>query len=104
MARWTTEGQPSQAVLRYAYLNAHFQTGLSNPLDEAIEGYAKEAGVDISGESKVDEIPYDFVRKRLSVVVHDHDEPGRQAHAHHQGRPGERAERAAPQRGGRGQW
>jgi Mg2+-importing ATPase len=60
------EGQPSDEVLRYAYLNAHFQTGLANPLDEAIVAHTQP---DISGFSKVDEVPYDFVRKRLSVVV-----------------------------------
>lgn len=63
------KGQPSPTVLRYTYLNSHFQTGLSNPLDEAINAYAQKAGVDISGEKKVDEIPYDFVRKCLSVVT-----------------------------------
>jgi Mg2+-importing ATPase len=60
------QGQPSDKVFRYAYLNAHFQTGLANPLDEAIVAHAQP---DISGFSKVDEVPYDFVRKRLSVVV-----------------------------------
>jgi len=64
-----TQGQPSQAVLHYAYLNAHFQTGLNNPLDEAIQAYAQQAGPDTNAEQKVDEIPYDFVRKRLSVVT-----------------------------------
>jgi P-type Mg2+ transporter len=59
-------GQPSDEVFRLAYLNAHFQTGLSNPLDEAI---ASSAQPDITGVTKLDEIPYDFVRKRLSVVV-----------------------------------
>ena len=59
-------GQPSDEVFRLAYLNAHFQTGLSNPLDEAILAHAQP---DISGVEKVDEIPYDFVRKRLSVVI-----------------------------------
>ncbi len=78
------EGQPSQAVLRYAFLNAHYQTGLNNPLDDAIDAYAQQAGLDtvraartggtpvrdgISAERKVAEIPYDFVRKRLSVVI-----------------------------------
>jgi P-type Mg2+ transporter len=66
-----TQGQPSKAVLRYAYLNAHFQTGLNNRLDEAIQAYARLAGPDISAEQKVDEIPYDFVRKCLSVVTAD---------------------------------
>jgi len=64
-----TQGQPSEAVLRYAYLNAHYQTGLSNPLDDAIQAAAQKAGLDISAAQKVDEIPYDFVRKRLSVVA-----------------------------------
>jgi Mg2+-importing ATPase len=64
-----TQGQPSEAVLKYAYLNSHYQTGLNNPLDEAIQATAQKAGLDISTEQKVDEIPYDFVRKRLSVVT-----------------------------------
>ena len=59
-------GQASDDVFRYAYLNAHFQTGLSNPLDEGITAQSQP---DIHGVQKVDEIPYDFVRKRLSVVV-----------------------------------
>jgi Mg2+-importing ATPase len=62
-------GQPSDAVFRYAYLNAHYQTGLNNPLDEAIQAAAQKAKLDISTEQKVDEIPYDFVRKRLSVII-----------------------------------
>ncbi len=66
-----TQGQPSPDVLHYAYLNAHYQTGLSNPLDVAIQDAAKKAEVDISGDQKVDEIPYDFIRKRLSVVTAD---------------------------------
>jgi Mg2+-importing ATPase len=61
------QGQPSNEVFRYAFLNAHFQTGLTNPLDEAVLAHAQP---DVGGISKVDEVPYDFVRKRLSVVVH----------------------------------
>jgi P-type Mg2+ transporter len=64
-----TLGQPSEAVLRFAYLNACFQTGLTNPLDDAIQVAAKAAKLDISTEKKIDEIPYDFVRKRLSVIT-----------------------------------
>ena len=64
-----TQGQQSQPVLRFAQLNAHFQTGLNNPLDDAIQAAAQKAGLDISADKKVDEIPYDFVRKRLSVVT-----------------------------------
>lgn len=63
------QGQQSAEVLRYAFLNAHHQTGLENPLDEAINAAGEQAGVDTSDEQKVGEIPYDFVRKRLSVVV-----------------------------------
>jgi Mg2+-importing ATPase len=59
-------GQPSNEALRCAYLNAHFQTGLSNPLDEAI---LAQPAPDLGGVHKVDEVPYDFIRKRLSVVV-----------------------------------
>jgi len=62
------QGRPSPDVLRAAYLNAHFQTGLDNPLDAAIDGYARERGVAVV-ERKIDEIPYDFVRKRLSIIV-----------------------------------
>lgn len=65
------QGTPSAAVLRYAYLNAHYQTGLNNPLDDAIDAFGQKAGVDISAQQKVDEIPYDFIRKRLSVIVTD---------------------------------
>ena len=66
-----TQGQSSVAVLRYAYLNAHYQTGLTNPLDDAVQAAAQKAGMDISADKKVDEIPYDFVRKRLSVITAD---------------------------------
>jgi Mg2+-importing ATPase len=59
-------GRPSEDVLRYAYLNAAFQTGLANPLDEAI---LAQPHPDTTGMDKLEEIPYDFVRKRLSVVV-----------------------------------
>ena len=59
-------GQPSAEVMRYAYLNAVFQTGLANPLDEAI---LAQPHPDTTGMDKLEEIPYDFVRKRLSVVV-----------------------------------
>jgi P-type Mg2+ transporter len=64
-----TLGQPSEAVLRSAYLNAHYQTGLNNPLDEAIQAAAQKAGLEINTGKKRGEIPYDFVRKRLSVIA-----------------------------------
>ncbi len=62
-----SSGQASSEVLRAAMINARFQTGLVNPLDEAI--LAASGGIDLTGLSKVEEIPYDFVRKRLSVAV-----------------------------------
>ena len=62
------EGNPSEQVKLYAFLNAKMQTGLSNPLDEAIlRMEIKEDG----DYTKVDEIPYDFIRKRLTVVVEE---------------------------------
>ncbi|MHC1720898.1 MAG: magnesium-translocating P-type ATPase [Clostridiaceae bacterium] len=61
-----TEGIASDNVMRLAYLNAAFQTGIANPLDEAILAFKK---IDTQGMDKLEEIPYDFQRKRLSVVV-----------------------------------
>lgn len=60
------EGGPSDRVRLYAYLNAVFETGFPNPLDEAIR---RESLPDAARYRKVDEVPYDFVRKRLSVLV-----------------------------------
>jgi Mg2+-importing ATPase len=60
------DGKTSSEVMMYAYLNAHLQTGLRNPLDDAIVSVG--AG-DMEGSVKLDEVPYDFVRKRLSVIV-----------------------------------
>ena len=49
----------------------HFQTGLNNPLDAAIQAYVRQVEPDISAAAKMGDIPYYFVRKRLSVVVAD---------------------------------
>jgi Mg2+-importing ATPase len=65
------EGQPSADVMRFAYLNAHLQTGLVNPLDEAIQA---QPAFDIGQVIKLDEVPYDFVRRRMSVAVQDGDQ------------------------------
>ncbi|MFN6201207.1 MAG: magnesium-translocating P-type ATPase [Acidobacteriota bacterium] len=59
-------GQPAELVRRMAWLNANYQTGLVNPLDEAI---LATPAVDLTPYRKVEEIPYDFIRKRLSVAV-----------------------------------
>lgn len=62
-------GVLSDKVLLHAYLNAFYETGFSNPIDDAIRAHRK---FDLSGYSKVGEIPYDFLRKRLSILVaHD---------------------------------
>jgi Mg2+-importing ATPase len=59
-------GEASAQVHLFAYLNAKMQTGLANPMDEAITRQIVE---EAKAFEKVDEIPYDFVRKRLTVVV-----------------------------------
>jgi len=64
------EGSPSDKVLLYAYLNAFYETGFTNPIDEAIRTHHR---FDLSGYRKQDEIPYDFLRKRLSILV-SHDD------------------------------
>ena len=64
-------GKESERVLRYAWLNSHFQSGLKNLLDVAVLKHVELhglLGVD-AGYAKVDEIPFDFSRRRLSVVV-----------------------------------
>ena len=68
----TVNGEPSDDVFRWAYLNAAHQTGLSNPLDEAI---VNTRSLDLTPFPKLDEVPYDFNRKRLSIVVMADGEP-----------------------------
>jgi Mg2+-importing ATPase len=65
------DGAPSGSVLTAAFANAFFQTGLANPLDAAILSAARERGWQAPPYEKLYEIPYDFIRKRLSVVVQD---------------------------------
>ena len=60
------EGKDNEKVLLYSFLNSHFQTGLKSPLDDAILAHED---VDTSGFEKIDEVPFDFVRRRVSVVV-----------------------------------
>ena len=63
------EGRPSREVLELAHLNAALETGIENPLDAALVEAGRQAGLATDGFSKVDEIPYDFRRRRLTVVV-----------------------------------
>lgn len=62
-------GNKSDSVLLYAYLNSTYETGFVNPIDQAIISAGKDLGLDISNYQKLDEIPYDFARKRLSVLL-----------------------------------
>ena len=59
-------GQENEKVLFYAYLNAYFETGFSNPIDNALRTHRP---LDVSGYQKLDEMPYDFIRKRLSILI-----------------------------------
>lgn len=60
------EGKASEKALFHAYLNALYETGFANPIDEAIRTHRP---FDVSGYRQVDEVPYDFIRKRLSILV-----------------------------------
>ena len=60
------DGHESEKVLLYAFLNASYETGFMNPIDEAIR---KHRPLDLSAYKKLDEVPYDFIRKRLSILI-----------------------------------
>lgn len=63
------DGLESLEVRRLAFLNASFETGIKNPLDAAIVAKGKQDGLELSGWRKIDEIPYDFLRRRLTIVA-----------------------------------
>ena len=60
------QGKPSARVLELAYLNSYFETGLRSPLDEAILAHQT---IDVSAWKKIDEVPFDFERRRVSVLL-----------------------------------
>ena len=66
-------GNEDLRVLKHAFLNAYFQTGLRSNIDEAVISRGSEHGLEelSSKYTKVDEVPFDFSRRRLSVVVND---------------------------------
>ena len=66
-------GEDDARILRHAYLNSYFQTGLKNLIDLAIINRAVQNGLENTpgGYSRVDEIPFDFSRRRMSVVLTD---------------------------------
>jgi Mg2+-importing ATPase len=59
-------GKQSDKVFLYAYLNASFESGFINPIDEAIRSFKS---IDVKDYIKLDEHPYDFIRKRLSIML-----------------------------------
>jgi Mg2+-importing ATPase len=65
------DGNENNVAKKLAFINAHFQTGYANPLDEALN---KLTGIDFSRYQKLGEIPYDFIRRRLSVLVKENQE------------------------------
>jgi Mg2+-importing ATPase len=65
-------GSDSARVLELAFLNSTFQAGLRSPLDEAI---LRHEDLDVSSWTKLDEIPFDFERRRMSVLVRRREEP-----------------------------
>ena len=60
------QGNDSAQVLQLAYLNSYFETGLKSPLDDAILEHKE---IDASSWRKIDEVPFDFERRRVSVLV-----------------------------------
>jgi Mg2+-importing ATPase len=62
------DGKASDKVLLYAYLNSANETGFVNPIDQAVRSHGQ---LDISKYRKLDEIPYDFLRRRLSILLDD---------------------------------
>ncbi len=66
-------GEDDTRVLRHAYLNSYFQTGLKNLIDLAIINRASKYNLEdkVGNYTRVDEIPFDFTRRRMSVVLED---------------------------------
>lgn len=66
-------GQADDSVLELAWLNSHYQSGLKNLMDHAVVQFASSHPqfVQPSAYGKIDELPFDFVRRRLSVIVSD---------------------------------
>ncbi|MDR0437983.1 MAG: magnesium-translocating P-type ATPase, partial [Bacteroidales bacterium] len=68
-------GKDDERVLQHAYFNSFFQTGLKNLMDHAILAHTKKLGLEHIEDhhTKIDEIPFDFSRRRMSVVIRDDD-------------------------------
>jgi len=70
------DGAASEEARRLAFLNAALETGIENPLDAALVAMGEAAGLSAEGVRKVDEIPYDFQRRCLTIVVEEESDPG----------------------------
>ncbi|MDR0831461.1 MAG: magnesium-translocating P-type ATPase, partial [Bacillales bacterium] len=66
-------GHDDIRVLRHAYLNSYFQTGLKNLIDLAVINHAKAENMEVilTNYTKIDELPFDFTRRRMSVILED---------------------------------
>ena len=62
-------GKDDETVLKYAYINSKLSTGMKNLVDKAVMSYGKKNKIDISDYEKIDEIPFDYMRKRMSIAV-----------------------------------
>jgi len=70
-----SDGNPDRRILDYVYLNSYFSTGIKNLIDRAILSYGESHGVktDVADYTKIDEIPFDYDRRRMSVVIQSSD-------------------------------
>lgn len=70
------EGEEDEKILKTAFLNSYFQTGLKGNIDEAIINRAEEHNLKefVKEYKKIDEIPFDFSRRKLSVILEKEDE------------------------------
>ena len=66
------KGIDNEKVLFYAYLNSFYESGFANPIDESIR---KGRSFDLSSSRKLDEVPFDFIRRRLSILVALEEKP-----------------------------
>ena len=70
-------GVASARVRQLAFLNASFETGIDNPIDAAIVAVGAAQGLSTAGHAKIDEIPYDFQRRRLTIVMAEGNDAAR---------------------------
>src|SRR3546814_2144188 len=64
-------GRACARVLRLAFLNAALESGITDPLDTALVAAGRTQALDLTGVRKIDEIPYDFQRRRLTIVFEE---------------------------------